>query len=148
MDRPMPKTKRSEAIKAGLAAAKEQGVVLGTPENLSNEHRRQGNKRSAAVRARKAKKLAEAIIPIVEKYWVKHDSSEFDSTFENVAVLILESKRSRRFHLTAWALNKHGLPGPRGRPWNGRQVSLSLKLLLPKGGNEAKLQAGDTGAFC
>ncbi len=129
----MPNTKQSEAIKAGLAAAKKQGVVLGTPENLSNEHRRQGNKRSAAIRTHKARTLAEAIRPIAEAYWIKHHSSKFDPTFENVAVLILESKRSRRFHLTAGALNKHGLPGPRGRPWNGRQVSLSLKLLLPKG---------------
>ena len=142
----MPNTKRREAVKAGLAAAKKQGVVLGTPENLSNEHRRQGNKRSAVIRADRAKKLAEAIIPIVEKYWVDQDSSNFDPTFENVAALILESKRWRRFHKIARALNEHGLPSPRGGPWNGRQVKLSLKWLLPKGDNEATQQAGDTGA--
>ena len=142
----MPYTKRSEAIKAGLAAAKEQGVVLGTPENLSNEHRRQGNKRSAAIRAHKARTLAEAIRPIAEAYWIKHHSSEFDPTFENVAVLMLKSNRRSRFHNIARALNEHGLPGPRGCPWNGRQVRLSLKLLLPKGNNEAAQQAGDTGA--
>ncbi len=129
----MPNTKQSEAIKAGLAAAKKQGVVLGTPENLSNEHRRQGNKRSAAIRARKARMRAEAIIPIVEAHWIKHHSSEFDPTFENVAALILESKRWRRLANIARALNEHGLPGPRGGPWNGRQVRLSLKWLLPKG---------------
>ena len=127
----MPNTKQSEAIKAGLAAAKKQGVVLGTPENLSNEHRRQGNKRSAAIRARKARMRAEAIIPIVEAHWIKYHSSEFDPTFENVAALILESKRWRRLAKIARALNEHGLPGPRGGPWNGRQVRLSLKCLLP-----------------
>ncbi len=126
-------TKRSEAIKAGLAAAKEQGVVLGTPENLSNEHRRQGNKRSAAVRAHKARMRAEAIRPIAEAYWIKHHSSKFDPTFEDVAVLLLASKRLDRFTRIARALNEHGLPGPRGAPWNGRQVRLTLKLLLPKG---------------
>ncbi len=141
----MPNTKRSEAIKAGLAAAKKQGVVLGTPENLSNEHRRQGNKRSAAVRASRARMRAEAIRPIAEAYWLKHHSSKIDPTFEDVAVLLLESKRWRRFTRIARALNEHGLPGPRGAPWNGRQVRLSLKLLLPKEDKEANLQAGDTG---
>ena len=129
----MPNTKRSEAIKAGLAAAKEQGVALGTPENLSNEHRRQGNKRSATIRAHKARMRAEAIRPIAEAYWIEHHSSKFDPTFEDVAVLILESKRRSRCHKIAGALNKHGLPGPRGGPWNTRQVKLSLKWLLPKG---------------
>ncbi len=76
---------------------------------------------------------AEAIRPIAEAYWIEHHSSEFDPTFENVAVLILESKRRRRFDKIARALNEHELPGPRGAPWNGRQVRLSLKLLLPKG---------------
>ena len=128
----MPNTKRSEAIKAGLAAAKKQGVVFGTPENLSNEHRRQGNKRSAAVRASKARMRAEAIRPIAEAYWIEHHPGEFDPTFENVAVVILESKERRRFDKIARALNEHGLPGPRGGPWNGRQVRLSLKCLLPK----------------
>ncbi len=142
----MPETTRSEAIKAGLAAAKKQGVVLGTPENLSNEHRRQGNKRSAAVRAHKARMRAEAIRPIVEAHWIKHHSSEFDPTFDNVAVVILESKERRRFDKIARALNEHGLPGRRGGPWRGWQVKLSLKWLLPKGNNEAAQQAGDTGA--
>ena len=142
----MPNKKRSEAIKVGLAAAKKRGVVLGTPENLSNEHRWQGNKRSAAVRGYKARMRAEAIRPIAEAYWINHHSSNFDPAFENVAVLILESKRWRRFHKIAWALNEHGLPSPRGGPWNGRQVRLSLKWLLPKGDNEATQQAGDTGA--
>ncbi len=129
----MPNTKRSEAIKAGLAAARKRGVALGTPENLSNEHRRQGNKRSAAVRVRKARMRAEAIRPIAEAYWIEHHPSEFDPTFEDVAVVILESKERWRFDKIARALNEHGLPGPRGRPWRGRQVKLSLKWLLPKG---------------
>ncbi len=129
----MPKTTRSEAIKAGLAAAKKQGVVLGTPENLSNEHRRQGNKRSAAVRARKARMRAAAIRPIAEAYWIEHHPGEFDPTFENVAVVILESKERRRFDKIAQALNEHGLPSRRGRRWRGWQVKLSLKWLLPKG---------------
>ena len=143
----MPNTKRSEAIKAGLAAAKEQGVALGTPENLSNEHRRQGTACSAAIRARKAKKLAEAIRPIVEAYWMEHHPSEFDPTSENVAVVILESKERWRFDKIARALNEHGLPGRRGTPWRGWQVKLSLKWLLPKGDNEAKQQTGYTGAL-
>ncbi len=142
----MPNTKRSEAIKAGLAAAKEQGVVLGTPENLSNEHRRQGNKRSAVVRASRARMRAEAIRPIAEAYWIEHHSSEFDPTFENVAVHVLKSNRRSRFDKIARALNEHGLPGPRGGPWNTRQVKMSLKWLLPKGDDEAEQQTGYTGA--
>ena len=133
----MPNTKRSEAIKAGLSAARKRGVVLGTPENLSNEHRRRGNKRSAAVRARRAMMRAKAIRPIAEAYWIEHHSSKFDPNFEDVAVLLLTSKRLDRFTRIARALNEHGLPGPRGRPWRGRQVRLSLKWLLPKGDTPA-----------
>ncbi len=90
---------------------------------------------------------AEAIRPIAEAYWLKHHSSKIDPTFEDVAVLLLESKRSCRFAKIARALNEHGLPGPRGRPWRGWQVKLSLKWLLPKGDNEAKQQTGYTGAL-
>ena len=134
----MSNTKRSEAIKAGLAAARKRGVALGTPENLFNDHRRQGNACSAAVRARRARIRAKATRPIAEAYWIEHHSSEFDPTFEDVAVLLLASKRLDRFARIARALNEHGLPGPRGGPWNGRQVRLSLKWLLPKEDNEAK----------
>ncbi len=61
-------------------------------------------------------------------------------------VIFLASKRLDRFTRIARALNEHGLPGSRGRPWRGWQVKLSLKWLLPKGNNEAAQQAGDTGA--
>ena len=55
----------SGRTRAALAAAKDRGVQLGTPENLTN--REKGNRESAIVRQQQAARWAEDLRPVVEE---------------------------------------------------------------------------------
>ena len=90
----------SQRTKAALAAAKARGTVLGT-DNLTDAARRLGTAKSAEMRRRKAQERAADIMPMIE-------------TIRVGGVTTLSG--------IANALNKNGIPTPRGGAWQGVQV--------------------------
>ena len=98
----------SERTKAALAAARKRGVVLGRPENFTNEGRAKGRRASARVVAAKARARAADVLPTIREL--------------RAAGLSLER--------VAAALNDRPvpIPAPRGGRWYPTSVANCLRL--------------------
>ena len=96
----------SARTRAALAAAKARGVVLGTPENLSN--RDAGTARSAEVRSAAAAARAADLLPVIEE---------------------IRAGGTISMNGIARALNNRAIPTARGGRWQAVQVQNLLSRL-------------------
>lgn len=95
--------KISERTRAALQAAKARGVVLGRPENLSNQA--EGSRRGNAVKSTKATERARMVA-----HWIEDARAAGITSIRGVA---------------AW-LNGRGIRAPRGGDWSAAQVTRVL----------------------
>jgi DNA invertase Pin-like site-specific DNA recombinase len=98
----------SVRTKAALAVAKQRGVRLGTPANLSHDHRIEGAAASVRARREAARRRLDDLAPIV-----------LELTRDGAATAAALAR----------ALNERGIPTPRGKRWNPIQTSRLLKSL-------------------
>jgi DNA invertase Pin-like site-specific DNA recombinase len=96
----------AQRTKDALAAAKARGVALGTPENLSDAHRRRGSLIASKARRSKAAERAQDIAPIIAD---------------------IEAAGAVSLRQIAAELNARGVPTPRGGLWAAAQVRRVLE---------------------
>lgn len=98
----------SKRTKEALASAKERGVKLGSPKNLTQEARVKGVKRSQVVRSQKASQAAKDLAPMI---------------------MDLKKKGITSLKGIARALNEQGYQTSRQKPWHDVQVKRVLEHL-------------------
>lgn len=96
----------SARTKAALAAAKERGVKLGSPQNLAKQAAQKGRRLGTAARMARARNRANDLLPIIEEE-------------KSVGVTTLKG--------IADALNRRGIPTARGGIWRPTQVRRVLE---------------------
>jgi DNA invertase Pin-like site-specific DNA recombinase len=98
----------SKRTSEALQAAKERGVELGTPANLTDDHRRKGARVSADVRGARADQRAADLRPIIDEVRARGRTS---------------------LRQLAAGLNERGLRTPRGCEWTAGAVRRVLTRL-------------------
>lgn len=104
----------SKRTKEALLSAKQRGVKLGNPKNLTQEARMKGAKRSQAVRAHKVMQTAKDLAPVIAD--LKHKGI---TTLRKIAKV----------------LEEQGIEAPRKGKWHPSQVKRMLNHLHKHAGH-------------
>jgi DNA invertase Pin-like site-specific DNA recombinase len=109
----------SARVRDGIAAAKERGVKIGTPGNLTNRDRRKGRRIANAHRRSAAYQRIWDLTPVVRE---------------------LRASGARSHEDLANALNERGIPTPTGRQWTAGRTRRLLHWVDDKPSLEEALR--------